>query len=104
MFDRYTERGSPAHLFLARHEALRLGSPPIEPEHLLVGMTRSSNQRAGELLATRHARGLAAGNRDPKRPIAVEALRGILQERRSVPSTTLVRRGVRLAAVSETLG
>ena len=73
MFDRYT-KGPRRTLFLACHEAFRLGSPPIEPEHLLVGLLRSSNQRAGELLATRHACGLAAaGNRDPKRPIAVEA-------------------------------
>ena len=72
MFDRYTA-GPRRTLFLARHEALRLGSPPTEPKHLLVGLTRSSNQHRGELLATRHARGFAAGNRDPKRQIAFQA-------------------------------
>ena len=44
MFDRYTE-GPRRTLFLARHEAFRLGSPPIEPEHLPGRLIRSSDQR-----------------------------------------------------------
>jgi uncharacterized protein (TIGR03435 family) len=42
MFDRFTERARRV-LFFAREEALQLGSIQIEPEHLLLGLTRESD-------------------------------------------------------------
>jgi hypothetical protein len=42
MFERYTEQARRV-VFFARYEASRLGSPYIEPEHLLLGVLRESN-------------------------------------------------------------
>ncbi len=53
MFDRYNE-GARRTLFFARDEAFRLRSQAIEPEHLLLGLIRSGDEPAGELLARAH--------------------------------------------------
>ena len=39
MFERYTEQARRS-IFFARWEASRYGSPMIEPEHLVLGLTR----------------------------------------------------------------
>ncbi len=41
-FDRYTEKAKQT-LFFSRYEASRLGSRTIEPEHVLLGLIRSSH-------------------------------------------------------------
>ena len=73
MFDRYNE-GARRTLFFARDEAFRLRSQAIEPEHLLLGLIRSGDEPAGELLARAHVtlESLRQGG-DPQRPIPVEA-------------------------------
>jgi ATP-dependent Clp protease ATP-binding subunit ClpC len=50
MFERFTEYARRA-LFFARYEASQLGSPSIEIEHLLLGLTRESRGSAGGLVA-----------------------------------------------------
>lgn len=42
MFERYTEKARRS-IFFARWEASRLGSPWIEPEHLVLGLARCTN-------------------------------------------------------------
>jgi ATP-dependent Clp protease ATP-binding subunit ClpA len=42
MFERYTEKARRS-IFFARWEAGRFGSPMIEPEHLVLGLTRCTN-------------------------------------------------------------
>ena len=42
MFERYTEKARRS-IFFARWEASQFGSPYIEPEHLLLGLTRGTN-------------------------------------------------------------
>ncbi len=43
MFERYTEKARRV-LFFARYEASSLGSPQIEPEHLLLGLLRENKK------------------------------------------------------------
>src|ERR1700722_15853456 len=42
MFERYTEKARRS-IFFARWEASRFGSPFIEPEHLVLGLTRCTD-------------------------------------------------------------
>jgi len=49
MFDRYTQDAKLA-VAVAREEAAKLGSPYIEAEHLLLGISRSSEPELSELL------------------------------------------------------
>lgn len=75
MFERYTE-GARRVLFFARYEVSRLGSRSIEPEHLLLGLTREPHRGlAGQLFSRAHVslqgvcteieRGIVIGQRIP---------------------------------------
>jgi hypothetical protein len=48
MFERYTEPARRS-LFFARYEASQVGSPHIEPEHLLLGVMRQSGLPSGAI-------------------------------------------------------
>jgi ATP-dependent Clp protease ATP-binding subunit ClpA len=50
MFERYTEKARRA-IFFARYEASTLGSPRIEPEHLLLGLIREDKHLAVHFLS-----------------------------------------------------
>ena len=52
MFDRYTEDARQT-LTVAKEEAAKLSSPYIEAEHLLLGISRSSEPELKELLGLR---------------------------------------------------
>ena len=51
MFERYTERAKRV-LFFARYEAIEIGSPTIETEHILLGLIREGRGRACRILAS----------------------------------------------------
>lgn len=53
MFDRYTEAARRV-LFFARYEAARLGSPEIEPEHVLLGLVRDNTGLPSRIFARSH--------------------------------------------------
>jgi ATP-dependent Clp protease ATP-binding subunit ClpC len=53
MFERYTERARRI-LFFARYEAVQLGSPSIETEHLLLGLIREGKGLTSEIFARAH--------------------------------------------------
>lgn len=78
MFDRYTE-GARRVLFFGRYEASQLGSPAIEPEHLLLGLLRESRgptarvlSDAGLNLVSVRAEILAGVKAQPQIPTSVE--------------------------------
>ncbi|HLH04788.1 MAG TPA: Clp protease N-terminal domain-containing protein [Bryobacteraceae bacterium] len=49
MFERYTEKARRV-IFFAKYEASTLGSPYVEPEHLLLGMIREDKDFVAQLL------------------------------------------------------
>ena len=49
MFERYTEKARRV-IFFARYEAAQLGSPLIEPEHMLLGILREDRGTANRIL------------------------------------------------------
>src|SRR5215471_5614447 len=51
MFERYTEHARRA-LFFARYESSNMGSPSIEPAHLLLGMLRGDGGLIADVLST----------------------------------------------------
>lgn len=53
MFERYTETARRV-IFFARYEASQLGSPAIEPEHVLLGLVREDGALLTRLLARAH--------------------------------------------------
>lgn len=53
MFERYTETARRV-IFFARYEASQLGSPAIEPEHVLLGLMREDMALFTRLLARAH--------------------------------------------------
>src|SRR5688500_1667086 len=50
MFERYTENARRT-LFFARYEASHLGSPSIEPHHLLLGVIREGHELTARIFA-----------------------------------------------------
>ena len=78
MFERYTEKARRV-IFFARYEASQLGSPYIEPEHLLLGMLRED--RAVWLLVS-------------KQPIDSDAIKAEIATR--APSTLKIETSVDL--------
>jgi len=68
MFERYTEMARRV-IFFARYEASQFGAPMIEPEHLLLGLSRENKPLFGRFLT------------DGKQ--AIESIRGQIEQRSS---------------------
>src|SRR5947207_12100311 len=66
MFERYTEKARRV-IFFARYEAIQVGAPAIEPEHLLLGLMREDKTLAGRFF--------------PRAQITIESIRREIEGR-----------------------